>query len=188
MRMPQDSIKVDFKVKSEEAIDKAVKLFTQGVSKGLDETAIFILARSHDFIEEKDIYDTGALTIHSGVDLAKPLTKYVYYEEVYAPFQEFGTGPSAEDPQDMYWPKFQPILDWVIRKHIIFTDHKTGKPMTAEQTARLIVFHIHAHGLAPRPYFRPAINEGEAKKEEYCKKAIDKLMKEAKLLAGKPAK
>lgn len=171
-----------FDVEEEDKIELAIKAHEQGVSGGLDDTADFILTRARDYINFKEIYDTGKMSQTAGVDVSKPFEKYVYFVEKHAPFMELGTGPAAEEAQPKYMPPLEPLIKWCKRKGIQFD--KDGRTLSYKETAQMIRWHIYHYGIDPRPFLRPAGIEGEHKKGDYIQDNIDREMKEAGFRAG----
>lgn len=179
---------MDEMVESEMMYDIAQEAVMDGVSEGLNELAKYILSQARMYILEKEIYDTGKLSQTADVDLSDPMSKIVYFREKHAPYMEFGTGPAAEEAQPKYMPPKEPLMDWVRRKGIKFEKKDkegklTGKQMSFEETVELIRWHIYHYGIDPRPFFRPAIHDGEVKKTDVIEQFVNKSLKEAGLRA-----
>lgn len=164
----------------------AMDAVQQGVSNGLDEIAKYVLSQARVYIREKDLVGvTGQLSTQADVDLSDPLTKIVYFRAKYAPYMEFGTGPAAEDAQPKYMPPLEPLVDWCRAKGIQFEPRDgSGGTLTYEQTAEAIRWHIYHYGIDPKPFFRPAIHDGEVKKVATIQKHVNKSLREAGMRAG----
>lgn len=68
--------------------------------------------------------------------------------EDYWRYVEEGTGPAhVPDARAQYWPKIQPLIDWV--------QHKEGLPQV-EGFAYAVRGKIHKEGTEPQPFFEPA--------------------------------
>lgn len=173
--------------------DKATEAIQTGISEGLNEVAKYILSQARQYILEKEIYDTGKLSQTADVDLSDPMSKIVYFKEKHAPFMEFGTGPAAEEAQPKYLPPLEPLIDWCRRKGIKFesVNYEKGgggsyraRTLSYEETAQAIRWHIYHYGIDPRPFFRPAIHDGEVKKAPTIKRYVDKSLRGAGLRAS----
>jgi hypothetical protein len=164
-------------IEDEPRYEEAMKAYEKGVDLALNETSHFILKRARDYIEFKDVYDTGKMSQTANVDISKEFEKYVFFVEKYAPFMEMGTGPAAEEPQPRYVPPLKPLIDWCRRKGIRFEKKKGGR-MSFEETANAIRWHIYHYGIQPRPFFRPAAIDGTHEQEKYYRKFVNKSMRE----------
>lgn len=77
--------------------------------------------------------------------------------EDYWRYVEEGTGPAhVPDARAQYWPKIQPLIDWV--------QHKEGLPQV-EGFAYAVRGKIHKEGTEPQPFFEPAKQDAIARFE-----------------------
>ncbi|NMD11925.1 MAG: hypothetical protein GYA77_00085 [Candidatus Cloacimonetes bacterium] len=60
------------------------------------------------------------------------------------------------------WTPIAPLIAWVERKHLSWTDKQTGKALTVKQIAYIIRGKIKAEGIAARNVFRTVIENKEA--------------------------
>ncbi len=76
------------------------------------------------------------------------------WEKGYAEFLEFGTGPAHHpDPHERYWigPKGEKaLIEWAHRK--LGMSKKQAVPFVKQ-----LIFKIYQNGMAPHPFFRPAV-------------------------------
>ena len=80
-------------------------------------------------------------------------------------YVEEGTGPGhVPDARGTYWPKIQPLKDWV--------SNKPGVPKD-DAFAYAVRGKIHASGTTAQPFFQPAVDEALARFEIRIEEAIE---------------
>ncbi|WP_457556329.1 hypothetical protein [Candidatus Pyrohabitans sp.] len=115
---------------------------------GLDDLADFIFERSQELVAQQST-DTGAL-LKSGRVERGFLKKEVVYDAAYAAFIEYGTEP--------HMPPVEPLKRWAKRHGM---DEKAGWA---------IAMKIKKEGTEPKPFLRPAFDEGAARAKEIIRR------------------
>jgi len=125
---------------------------------GLDDLADFILAKSQELCP----VDEATLKKSGHTDKTTPFSKSVYYDAVHAAWIEFGTDPHSVSEEGR-----EQITKWAMRVLQL-------KRKDAEHAADGIIWKIRHHGSKPRPFLRPAIDDGRANAAEIITNAIQR--------------
>lgn len=164
------------------------KELQDAISVALKEIGEEIIRVAQQEITNKKIWDRGGLFRSAFVN-PMGLTCEAGFTAPYAPYVEYGTGPSAETPRPPYFPPFKPLYDWVKRNvavresddNLVFkpTEKKGVKKLKkdeAEALTRKIQWNIFKYGIKPRPFFRVGLAHGEAVAHSIMKKHVDAAM------------
>lgn len=145
------------------------------LDKGLNDTADLVAKVSNEKVKDKDTgsYDTGALAKSQIVNKDVKYSKEVGYTAPYSSFIEFGTRP--------HFPPVMRLYEWALRQRgklglkrgeIIHTKNDGFVYKDIWNFAWAISRHIAEEGSDPKPFFRPAIEEGRDKMNDLIKKRI----------------
>jgi len=163
------SVSITHKSNSAKTIEHMAKLLKQALA----DTAFDGQAYAVKTLIAHDRVDTGFLINSIHVDLTK-ISKgetRIYTNAPYAPPVEFGAGPSGETKTPGWWPPEEPIEAWVARRL-----GKRGKDL--KQTTWAIRAAIHARGIVPTPFMRPAAEHMRRQLALYARDAVGRAFRE----------
>jgi HK97 gp10 family phage protein len=172
--MPKITIKMDKNIGFNEAIQKAIE---KKLDAALNDIADFIGTQSDANLRDEDgAFDTGFLANSLVVDKDEFLHKEIGYGALYAGYIEFGSSP--------HFPPISAIYSWLWRKKtdlkLTYRKDKTtmfnGKSHNTDvlRIAWSIAQNMAAKGVEPKPFMRPAFNEGKSKAGQFIKKRMSK--------------
>lgn len=148
------SLQVNISVSYSKGLDKDIEEgLMQAIDFALEEGAEQILDISKTNFQ-RFVYppiDTGQL-LASGEIHSKFLDKTVIYDNSYAMYVEFGSGP--------HMPPFEPIRDWVWRKRSAFNMPRRIKKLDKRIDAltNKIRWSIFKHGIVEKSFLRNAFH------------------------------
>lgn len=165
-------IKVDF---NELGIKEWTTQMLNALDKGLNDTADLVADVSDSNVRNKDTgsFDTGLMAQSQYINKHEKFDKEVGYTAPHSPFIEFGTRP--------HFPPVMRLYEWALRQRgklglstgeIIKTKNDGFVYKDIWNFAWAISRHIDEEGSDPKPFFRPAIEEGRDKMNDFIKKRI----------------
>jgi len=174
LMMPKLIIKLDNNIKLYDAIKKAIE---KKSDQALNDIADYIGTTSDSNLRDEDgAFDTGFLANSLVVDKEQFLHKEIGYSALYAGYVEFGSSP--------HFPPIDAIYSWLWRKKtdlkLTYRKNKNtmlnGKSYNADilGIAWSIAKNMAIKGTEPKPFMRPAFNEGKSKAGQIIKKRMSK--------------
>lgn len=136
--------------------EKITKELMQQIDEGLDDIADVILERSQELCP----VDESTLKKSGHTDKTIPFSKTVYYDAVHAPWIEFGTNPHGVSEEGR-----EQITRWAMR--VLQLNRRD-----AEKAAEGIIWKIRRYGAKPRPFLRPAFDEGISRAKQIIQNRI----------------
>jgi len=121
------------------------KSFEEIMDKSIRDKADEIFAKSQQNLIDNNSIATGFLLKNANVNKMAEAHYQIVYSMPYAENVEFGSEP--------HFPAIEPLIQWVRLKL------KVSSPVQARQIAFSIAKNIAQHGVAPRPYLRPALEQ-----------------------------
>lgn len=143
----------------------------------LDEFADAVIQRAREYLDQNNSNATHNLydTMEAIVQVPSDENDNYYTVSIsladYWRYVEEGTGPQhIPDARSEYWPKIQPLKDWVTVKPGVPKD-----PSFAYAVRGAIRFGTATHppGTKPHPFFRPAVDEILPQYEGAIEQAIE---------------
>lgn len=148
------------------------------IDLGLNDITDYVATLADSYLRdpEKGAFDTGFLARSRIVNKDEKFKKWIAYEASYASFIEFGTSP--------HFPPVMPLYKWVWlnRAKLGITPGKLKKTKKDGDVyeniwnmAWAICGKIAKEGSEPKPYLRPAVNEGKLKVKDFIKKKVEEI-------------
>jgi len=141
----------------------------QAFDKGMDDFIDFVGERSTAMLDSGIYHGIGNLKRSQDI-IYKFLHKILKYHAPYAAFVEYGTGIFSDHPKatrEPIRPNKKETLAWVSRGSRPASDDVEGWTMAREQ-GRAIYAKV-VRGMKPRPFLRPAWDEGKQKLHEFVR-------------------